>query len=64
MATFLYRTLGIGTDGWYEDAAQWVSDTGLLAFTGLETDPKTDCPRYCTVMMLQYTVGYQWPPQK
>ncbi len=63
MATFLFRTLGIGDDGWYEPAGWWVHDIGLQDFTGLDTDPKIDCPRYCTVMMLQYTVGYNWPPE-
>ena len=63
MATFLFRTLGVGEDGWYEPAGWWVHDIGLQDFTGLATDPKIECPRYCTVMMLQYTVGYSWPPE-
>ena len=52
IATFLYRTLGIGADGWYAEAADWAAQEGLLDDTGLTVDPGVDCPRGVVVTFL------------
>ncbi|MBQ3577193.1 MAG: leucine-rich repeat protein [Firmicutes bacterium] len=50
--TFLYRTLGIGEDGWYEKAAAWAEENGLLSDTGFVTAPGVNCPRAAVVTFL------------
>jgi hypothetical protein len=45
MVTFLYRTLGIGNDGWYEEAAMWAEKKMLMGDTGLDISPSVYCPR-------------------
>ena len=50
--TFLYRTLEIGADGWYEDAGAWAEKDGLLKDTGLTANPKVNCPRGAVVTFL------------
>ena len=56
--TFLFRSLGIGRDGWYEEAAAWAEKEGLLRGAGLEVDPRTECPRGAVVLAL-YNAIYQ-----
>ena len=50
--TFLYRTLGKGSDGWYEEAGNWAKVDGLLDGTGLGVSDQTDCPRGAVVTFL------------
>ena len=50
--TFLYRTLGIGADGWYQEAGNWAVSKNLLEGTGLTVDPKVNCPRSGVVLFL------------
>ena len=50
--TMLYRALGAGTDGWYEEAGAWAEKLGLLADTGLTVDKNVDCPRGAIVTFL------------
>ena len=50
--TFLYRTMGVGADGWYEDAGAWAEKDGLLKDTGLTANPKVNCPRGAVVTFL------------
>ena len=57
MVTFLYRTLGIGQDGWYKEAADWALGINLTEDISYTVDPGIECPRYATVMMLWRTVG-------
>ena len=45
IVTFIYRTLGIGSDGWYKEAAAWAEQEGLLTGTGANVLPREDCPR-------------------
>lgn len=52
IATFLYRTLGIGSDGWYEEAGNWAKNDGLLDETGLSVSDNVDCPRGAVVTFL------------
>ena len=52
LITFLYRTLGIGADGWYEPAGTWAKDAGLLDGLTLTVAPEVDCPRACVVLFL------------
>jgi len=52
MITFLYRTLGIGSDGWYKDAAAWAQNEGLLTGTGANVVPGENCPRANVVTFL------------
>ncbi|MBQ3404897.1 MAG: S-layer homology domain-containing protein [Oscillospiraceae bacterium] len=53
IVTFLYRTMGIGPDG-YDDgqAAIWANNNGLLSGTGLTVDAGVDCPRGGVVTIL------------
>lgn len=55
VVTFLYRSLGIGSDGWYEEAGDWANSAGLLNETNLLVDPNEACPRSAVVTML-----YRW----
>ena len=50
--TFLYRTLGIGTNGWYQEAADWAATENLMEGTNLTVDPKVNCPRGAVVTFL------------
>jgi len=52
MVTFLYRTLGIGSDGWYKEAAAWAEKEGLLTGTGANVIPSENCPRSNVVTFL------------
>jgi hypothetical protein len=51
--TFLYRTLGIGADGWYEVAEAWAQGAGLLKGLDIKVAPGVDCPR-CDVVLFLY----------
>ncbi len=53
--TFLYRSLGIGPDGWYQEAGDWANSISLLRDTGLLCDPFENCPRAAVVTFL-----YRW----
>ncbi len=57
IVTMLYRALGAGTDGWYEEAAAWAEELNLLADTGLTVSPDVDCPRCVIVTLLYRTLG-------
>ena len=50
--TFLYRALGLGTDGWYAEAGEWAQGEGLLTGTGARGEPGEDCPRASVVTFL------------
>ncbi len=50
--TFLYRTLGIGANGWYQEAAEWAAKENLLDKMGLTVDPGVNCPRGSVVTFL------------
>ncbi|MBR2667813.1 MAG: SH3 domain-containing protein [Oscillospiraceae bacterium] len=52
ITTFLYRALGIGTDGWYQDAAKWADDWNLTELIDLDIAPGVDCPRGVVVTFL------------
>ncbi len=51
--TFLYRTLGIGSNGWYEVAEAWARGAGLLEGLDVTVAPGVDCPR-CDVVLFLY----------
>ncbi len=57
--TFLYRSIFTGKDGWYTEAGDWANSFGLLADTGLLTDPYENCPRGAVVTFL-----YRWSQQQ
>lgn len=50
--TFLYRAMGIGENGWYEEAKNWANEEGILADTGLSVTPEEKCPRGAVVTYL------------
>ena len=50
--TFLYRAMGIGTNGWYEAARDWAKGADLLGKTGLSVTPAEPCPRSAVVTFL------------
>ena len=50
--TFLYRAMGIGSNGWYQEAKNWGNESGLLSGTGLKVDPSELCPRAAVVTFL------------
>lgn len=50
--TFLYRAMGIGSNGWYQEAKSWGDESGLLFGTGLKVDPSELCPRAAVVTFL------------
>lgn len=52
LLTFIYRTLGIGDDGWYEEAAAWAKDNGLLENIEKKVSPYVACPRSDVVTFL------------
>ena len=57
--TFLYRTLGIGTNGWYQEAADWAATENLMEGTNLTVDPKVNCPRGAVVTFLYRELGME-----
>ncbi len=59
IVTFIYRALGIGSDGWYQQAGSWASENGLLSGTSLTVDPAVQCPRGAVVTFL-----YRWAQQQ
>lgn len=52
IVTFLYRTMGVGTDGWYDAAARWAQSSGLLDGLTLEVTLGADCSRADVVQLL------------
>ena len=50
--TFLYRTLGIGADGWYAVAETWAKSAGLMDGHAVTVSPETNCPRADVVFFL------------
>lgn len=50
--TFLYRAMGIGSDGWYKVAREWAMLEGLLDGTGLMVTDSEPCPRGAVVTFL------------
>ena len=55
--TFLYRTLGVGEDGWYTEAEAWAKGAGLLDGLELTVAPGVDCPRADVVYFLWRALG-------
>ena len=55
--TFLYRTLGIGTNGWYKEAEEWARGAGLLDGLNVSVAPGVDCPRSDVVLFLYRQLG-------
>ncbi len=51
--TFLYRAVGAGEDGWYEEAFSWADNSEIIkgSFNGTY-DVKADCPRKNVVYYL------------
>ncbi len=50
--TFLYRTMGIGANGWYAVAEAWAQGAGLLNGLNVTVAPGVDCPRSDVVLFL------------
>ena len=50
--TFLYRALGVGKNGWYEEAARWAQSVGLLEGVPRKISPDVSCPRGDMVLFL------------
>ena len=55
--TFMFRAFGIGSNGWYSDAAAWASREGLLTGTGATVTPDENCPRRDVVTFLYRELG-------
>ncbi|MBE6659747.1 MAG: S-layer homology domain-containing protein [Ruminococcaceae bacterium] len=55
--TFLFRSVGAGSNGYYEEAAEWAEYLDLLKDTGLEVNPTTPCPRKAIVSFLYGIYG-------
>ena len=55
--TFLYRTLGIGDDGWYQEAEAWARGVGALDELTITVAPSVDCPRRDVALFLYRAVG-------
>ncbi len=53
IVTMLYRALGAGTDGWYEEAGEWAENLGLLKDMDLTVGTDVDCPR-CAIVTFLY----------
>ena len=53
--TFLYRTMGIGEDGWGAESRDWAFGEELTAQTGLTIDKDEECPRSAVVAFLYRT---------
>ena len=50
--TFLYRTLGIGDNGWYAVAEAWAQGAGLMEGHKVTVSPEVECPRADVVYFL------------
>ncbi len=54
--TFLYRALGVGSDGWHDgQAAAWAATDGnenIPFHVAINVDNTTPCPRWCVVQFL------------
>ncbi len=51
--TFLYRAVGAGDDGWYQEALNWAKSKGILGDSySSGYDVKADCPRKDVVYYL------------
>ena len=55
--TFLFRAVGAGDNGWYEEAAAWAESLDIVYITGLTVDPVTPCPRKAIVSFLYSIYG-------
>lgn len=55
--TFLFRAVGAGDNGWYEEAAAWAESLDIVYITGLTVDPVTPCPRKAIVSFLYRIYG-------
>lgn len=55
--TFLFRAVGAGDNGWYEEAAAWAESLDIVDITGLTVDPVTPCPRKAIVSFLYSIYG-------
>jgi len=55
--TFLYRALGEGENGWYEEAKGWAKGAGLLKDTPISVTPEELCPRGAVVTFLNRAYG-------
>jgi len=44
--------MGIGTDGWYEEAKSWAISKGLVEGTGLTVAENEPCPRGAVVTFI------------
>ncbi len=55
--TFLYRAVGAGTDGWYEEAMAWARGEGLFAGTCAAPASGDACPRCDVVTFLFRKLG-------
>ena len=55
--TFLYRTMGIGPNGWYKEAEEWARGAGLLDGLDITVAPGVDCPRSDVVLYLFRELG-------
>ena len=55
--TFLFRSVGAGTNGYYEEAAKWAESHNLVQVTGLNVHPTTPCPRKAIVTFLYGIYG-------
>ena len=52
IVTMLYRALGAGEDGWFEEAGAWAVAQGLLEDMELTVGTDVDCPRGAIVTFL------------
>ncbi len=55
--TFLYRTMGIGENGWYQVAEAWAQGAGLLKGLDVTIAPGVECPRCDVVLFLYRQLG-------
>jgi len=55
--TFLFRSVGAGSNGYYEEAAEWAESLDLVFITGLTVDPTVPCPRKAIVSFLYGIYG-------
>ena len=55
--TFLYRTMGIGDNGWYQIAEAWAKGAGLLDGLDITVAPKAECSRCDMVLFLYRQLG-------
>lgn len=55
--TFLYRSVGAGDNGYYQEAAAWAESYNLVKVTGLAVNPTTLCPRKAIVSFLYGIYG-------